>query len=1019
MEGCDIVIGIDDVFIGVAINGLSGIAGHLSRKGLKCITGDESTVLERVHQRAVNIITEDLEWDDSLDIESIRIFLESPEVGEIVRQIYSVHILNKTDQDSLMSIHDEYIKLSSILLVSEDDALADSANAIFDLLIRICDLVLKAGIEEGMLPAHEAMSSMRYNLLYDELKSIHKNLEILKTSKKPNVQEFIEFERKYRAQVGSRHENITAPDFDAVRKRPIDSVYVNPMFTPVYPKRDEVLEDLSIPEFLSVSYRSVIIGNPGSGKSTFAIKLCHDLATRYVEKLFSGRQVTPILVILRDYGAEKKATKCSILKFIEMTANSNYQISPPNGAFEYMLLNGRSVIIFDGLDELLETNYRQEISSDIETFCTLYPSVPVLVTSREVGYEQAPLDQTRFEVFRLASFNDDQVKEYVTKWFAADTDLTPDEQKRKSEGFLEESRFVPDLRENPLILALLCNIYRGENYIPKNRPDVYEKCANMLFERWDKGRNLYLPLPFHALIRPAMMHLAYQIYTDEKLHGGVSEKTLIKMASQYLYTRRFEDPDEAEMAAIKFVEFCRGRAWVFTEVGSTEEGEGLYHFTHRTFLEYFSASHLTRIYITPERLIEFLHPRIAKREWNVVAQLAFQIQNKSFEDAGDELMSLLLMKASESKDNEKWNILSFAAQCLEFIIPSPAVTRSINIACIDLCLAFGINQMMLAFGINQMMVEARFINHVGFSIDADPREILGYLLNSTTENRTIIANSVEKIIVDRARSSSEFESYIALELGINLSMYLQRMRNLRQRDFWEDVSNRIYDICEDKIMEFGKNYLSMAIFIYNRDELVLNELVEIYGVESGIFGNAEFYMFPNSRIRSIADSILYLSMSRPVWRDKDINKMREIGKVLLSVSPPWIVDPNLELNGIWQIYLRGRAHSLNKHYNKLPLKIDSDTFFGFFALMASEIEHVKKVNESSQIIDLIKKSNARIFDSIRWTFVARFEYVDENIIRPELELCGFRSEQKSFIWRWIQHEMNLVDLKLKESDHSI
>ncbi len=55
-----------------------------------------------------------------------------------------------------------------------------------------------------------------------------------------------------------------------------------------------------------------------------------------------------------------------------------------------------------------------EISSDVESFCNLYPSVPVLVTSREVGYEQAPLDEKKFEIFRLAPLKEDQVEKYVT-----------------------------------------------------------------------------------------------------------------------------------------------------------------------------------------------------------------------------------------------------------------------------------------------------------------------------------------------------------------------------------------------------------------------------------------------------------------------------------------------------------------------------------------------------------------------------------------------------------------------------
>jgi predicted NACHT family NTPase len=169
------------------------------------------------------------------------------------------------------------------------------------------------------------------------------------------------------------------------------------------------------------------------------------------------------------------------------------------------------------------------------------------------------------------------------------------------------------------MLALMCNIYRGENYIPRNRPDVYEKCAMMLFERWDKSRGIHVPLPFEAHIRPAMMYLANWVYTAETLQGGVTENSLINKATDYLCPKRFEDRDEAESAARKFIEFCRGRAWVFTDTGTTKEGERLYQFTHRTFLEYFTAAHLVRTHATPQSLIDVLLPKIAKREMDVVS----------------------------------------------------------------------------------------------------------------------------------------------------------------------------------------------------------------------------------------------------------------------------------------------------------------------------------------------------------------------------------------------------------------
>lgn len=312
--------------------------------------------------------------------------------------------------------------------------------------------------------------------------------------------------------MGYRHGYITPPDFDAAKKLPINRIYVDPSFLSGSAHKGASLptppppppQPLALSEFLSTVQRTVVLGNPGAGKSTLSLKTCHELATRYSERLIGGRRLTPILVILRDYGGEKKTRSCSILQFVELTANSLYQVAPPARALEYLMLNGRVAVIFDGLDELLDTSYRQQVTADIESFCNLYPSVPVLVTSREVGYEQAPLDPTRFQTYHISPFDEKQVEDYVDKWFAHESALTLEQQRGKVAAFLEESRIVPDLRSNPLMLALMCNIYRGENYIPTNRPDVYEKCSVMLFERWDKSRGLLMPLPFEAHVRPAM-----------------------------------------------------------------------------------------------------------------------------------------------------------------------------------------------------------------------------------------------------------------------------------------------------------------------------------------------------------------------------------------------------------------------------------------------------------------------------------------------------------------------------------
>jgi hypothetical protein len=304
------------------------------------------------------------------------------------------------------------------------------AQILLELLIETCDKALQLCIEKGILSAHEAKSAARHVFIQDELATIKKNLQMLSSVAEADVEEILAFEERLRGQMAVRHCHIVPADFDAAPKVPIDSLYVKPTFIVRlhYTANEDVEEPLSV--FLASAYRNIVVGNPGCGKSTLACKLCHELSSRYDEALYAGRQLTPFLVVLRDYGAGKKENKYSILEYLELTSKSKYQVTPPRGAFEYLLLNGHLLVVFDGLDELLDTSYRREVSDDIESFSGLYPSVPVLVTSREVGYEQAPLAPERFQLARIAPFNEAQTTEYVKKWFAANDDQTDGQPKR-------------------------------------------------------------------------------------------------------------------------------------------------------------------------------------------------------------------------------------------------------------------------------------------------------------------------------------------------------------------------------------------------------------------------------------------------------------------------------------------------------------------------------------------------------------------------------------------------------------
>lgn len=998
------------VILGLAVNGLTSLIAKIGHKSSELLIGIEflekweleKTSLQPILQRAISEVEESIKWPGSKrEEELVCLFLLSPEVEEIVRQIYSTKLLSKKGQYSFKSIKKVFFTSLVLFLASyppfikHDEAEFENlTQLLFDAVIKGCDFVLNNAVDQGILAAHEAKSNFRHGILLDEIATIQKKLNFLTDLYKPNIQSILAFEKKYRQQVANRYRFITPPYLDTAKKLSFSKLYVSPHFILIGEKREKP-KLLPMTDFLSGVYRAVILGSPGAGKSTFSLKLCHDFATQYTARFFAGRShITPILVILREYGVEKKNRSCSILQFIELKANAIYQVQPPPSAFEYLLLNGRAVVIFDGLDELIDTSYRQEISNDIESFCNLYPSVPVLVTSREVGYEQAPLGGKRFQVFHIAPFNGSQVEEYVRKWFNATLmDLSYDQREKKAVKFLEESNIVQDLCSNPLMLALICNIYRGENYIPRNRPEVFEKCAIMLFERWDQSRGIHSDLPFDWHIRPIMEYLAHWIYVDARLQDGVMEHELITKTKEYLHEWLFDDSYRAEKVSQEFVAFCTGRAWVFTDVGTKKEGEKIFQFTHTTFLEYFTASYLVRTHRTPADLINSLRPKIERQEWDVVCQLAFQLQSRKIEGAADELMEALIEQIYDVGNKEQWNLLYFAVRCLEFIVPRPRVTRKIAKICIECFLRWGI----------------RWVNKDGepkrtfkYSMRDIPDNIFNALSQASIENITIINEYLKTEIIRIINSGNDLEAYLILLISEYFDFQFE---NYNYDDeivsYMKSLYPKFFSICREAVIMEG---LSVA------------HLIKWYGVQS-LFREYQVVMGSIMGADEICGVYLNVILDGPYdsdawWGEHLIKNLKEIGQILINYPLPWIRIPQTNIDVSELDSLSDREMRCRHKKAQRILELDADALFGAFVLFAILIEARESTPENLQlIINLIETSKLPFFKSLRWVFCARYERLEMEKIQIELDKCGFTHQQNDFIKQWIRQEMNLVEFK--------
>ncbi|AEB44278.1 NACHT domain-containing protein [Micromonospora maris] len=507
------------------------------------------------------------------------------------------------------------------------------------------------------------------------------NSELLNRLK--TLDEVHQFAKAVRSATKAGHAKLRMAAHDLNRQVDYAQLYVTPVLRPAASSvwDSSASETFTLADGMNNEVRFVILGDPGAGKSTLAAKLAHDLAADRIGGL-EGQ--VPILLVVRAHTQSLRTDHHTLLHYLEAACRRPGNVNPPPDALEYLLLNGRATVIIDGIDELGDSSYRQSFAGLVDGFAHRYPLARVIVTSRAVGYPDAPLDSDLFPTVDIAPFNETQVNQYANRWFRLDTTLDADQRRQLTEAFMRESEVARDLRVNPLVLSLLCGLYSTVHYIPRNKPEIYEKCAELLFETWDRSRGIEVTHRYGAHIRPAVQRLAWRLFTDPQGRQALPRTELIAFLAEYMKTKRFEDPDEAAQAAADFLDFCAGRAWVLTDVGS-DALQPHYGFVHRTFLEFFAASQLVKHQPDPEVVWGQLEPHLADSTWDVVGQLAVQILDRHCDDGADRILRLVLARVDEVP-SASLSHLSFAARCMENVAPDNAtlrdvVTRVVALSC--------------------------------------------------------------------------------------------------------------------------------------------------------------------------------------------------------------------------------------------------------------------------------------------------------------------------------------------------
>nr|WSZ16127.1 NACHT domain-containing protein [Streptomyces canus] len=379
--------------------------------------------------------------------------------------------------------------------------------------------------------------------------------------------------------------------------------------------------------------RCVVIGSPGVGKSTMTQHLVHQLS----KDDDSQHAYAAVVVACKDVSNTDGTSY--ILGAISRSMKENLQLDVSEQSLNDLATLGRCFVIFDGIDEIIDITRRRRFVRVIEAFAARFPLIPVLVTARRVGYGKAPFN-AEFSILELDDFSDDQVAEYTRKWFEA-TERSAAERG----AFLRETENVPDVRTNPLMLSLLCALYRARGYIPRNRREVYKACADLLFQRWDAMRHIEQPVDHRQYGTRLMQELALFFHKSQTAQAGVQEKQLRKIISQFFTDTASVDETDAVNRAQDFLDFCADRAWLLTYQGTDDRDQRLFGFTHRTFMEYFAAEAVVRRSRSIEEIVLEITRAYEADASSVLADVIFQCADDKYDGGAREVVAGLMEKA--------------------------------------------------------------------------------------------------------------------------------------------------------------------------------------------------------------------------------------------------------------------------------------------------------------------------------------------------------------------------------------
>jgi formylglycine-generating enzyme required for sulfatase activity len=348
--------------------------------------------------------------------------------------------------------------------------------------------------------------------------------------------------------------------------------------------------------------RLILLGDPGSGKSSFInfLALCLagqaidvDPASEWSKYLASNgwtqSRLLPIKVNLQEFAvsADFGMTSGHICAFMVKSLGVLKAAERP---IKRALRRGSALVMFDGLDELELEVQSKAIHAILDVSAT-FPDSRYLVTCRLLDYNalrERAMDLSEFATTTIAPLNREQVEIFTSSWYRA-VRRHGWRIDRDAEAQFLSALHRPDLAalsRNPLLLTQMVLLHSSYGQLPMDRVELYDEVVELLLTRWEerKGESLIQSLNLPGLrltnLKSALCDIAFHAQSmPSRRTVGIPRAQILDIMQSYLGG----DWGKAQ----RFCEFVEKRTGLLRQ-----QEKGSFAFPHSTFQEFLSAKYL-------------------------------------------------------------------------------------------------------------------------------------------------------------------------------------------------------------------------------------------------------------------------------------------------------------------------------------------------------------------------------------------------------------------------------------------